>query len=349
MVDGQVLSDLLQEKLNCKFKRVRVYDGPLAQKDPSYFKNFCDGIGKGVVNGSSSIQFSTADLGFGGAPPIPGVGVGVGIVMDTDYFTEQLYKELRQRIVQLHNQTIHPEWCSEPFTYNTLVGTWRKEENHDTGVDVSFNGSSYTITGYGDNGSAGKGSYSWEPATGALNRCESGGTGWNFPSAKSVRLLVRGNVLQIYSDTELYDTFSRTTPAPGIAPPGHCSLKPNQYNKYNFLTALCEGISESISEHYEAFRDLNSAHPTVYAGEGEIKNGMYFGVVESEVASMIVTEGSMMKGSFWIEMAQAVAKVYTDTVHNKSTGVVTITGSCTPSSHQACGIPMIGIGSGMAT
>jgi hypothetical protein len=342
-----VLSELLKEKLDCKFKRVRTYAGPLAQKKPQYFHNFCEGIGKGIVLGSPSIQFTTLDAGFGGAPPIPGVGKGIGIIMDVDWFTENLYKELRSRIMSGHGKTVHPEWCSGALTYSPIVGTWRKGDD-ENGVELKFNGHTYEIDGYGNDDSSGSGSYSWDSLTTSFNRCVSTSHGWDFPNG-SVRIVVKPTYLQIFSDGNLYDTFDRVGPAPEPAPPGHCSLKPNQYNKYNFLTALCEGISESVAEHYEQFRDLDSTHPLVYAGIGLINKGMFMGVVESNVAAMIKQEGSMMQGSFWMQVCEAVAKIYTQAIHTKSTGEVTITGACSPSQHQACSLPMIGTGNGVAT
>lgn len=348
MVDGQVLSLLLQQKLDCKFKRVREYKGPLAQKNTTYFINFCDGIAKGVVNGSLVINFHTADIGIGGTPPVQGKGEGIGIIIDVPYFVEHLYTELRDKIIDSHKRTVYPAWCPEPFKYSPIIGTWRKGSNTN-GVDLTFEGPSYTAKGVGSDTTASSGSYSWESKSGSFNRCVNSSSGWDFPNAGRTSVIVSGNVLEVYSGNELVNTFQRTTPAPGRTPADHCSLKPNQYNKYNFLTALCEGIAESIAEHYENFRQLKSTHPMVYLGQGEIKNGMFYGIAESDVDNMIQTEGNLMKGSFWPKLSAAVAKVYTDVIHNKSTGEVVITGTCAPSSSQTCGMPMIGIGNGEAT
>lgn len=350
MVDGAVLSELLKEKLDCKFKRVRTYDGPLAQKKPQYFHNFCEGIGKGVVNGSPSIKFTTLDAGIGGSPNVPGTGVGTGIIiMDVDWFTENLYKELRSEIMNIHKETVHPEWCEGALTYSPIVGKWRRGDVND-GVDLTFNGHTYEISGYGNDTSSGSGTYSWDSLTSSFNRCEISSSGWDFPD-KNVKLIVKSlnTKLEVYGDGTLYDTFDRVGPAPAIAPSGHCSLRPNQYNKYNFLTALSEGIAESIAEHYEEMRDLDSTHPMVYMGIGLINEGMFSGVVESNVKDMIIQEGNLMKGSFWEKLAEVVARVYTQVIHTKSTGEVEITGTCISSNSQVCGLPMIGTGNGAAT
>lgn len=131
--------------------------------------------------------------------------------------------------------------------------------------------------------------------------------------------------------------------------PDHCANRPNQHNPYNFLTAMCEAISECVTEHYANFRALNSTHPTVYSGAGQIEKGGFFGINPGAVASTIQGLGPSMQGAFWPVLCQAIGKIYTQAIQEHSIGEVVITGVCVPSQSQACGIPFVGIGNGTAT
>lgn len=252
-VNGTLLATILKLKMDTKFKQVLNYAGPLAQQNPSYFIAMCDAIGKGIIQGHPVINFTTVDAGVSGTPPKVGTGIGLGVIIDKNWFTENLYKEIRAKSAAQYGSTSHPVWCSD---YNAV----------------------------------------------------------NDPQ----------NPL----------------------PENHCSLNPNQYNPYNFLTAMCEAISESVTEHYASFRILNSTHPIVYAGAGEIKKGAFVGI---DVAAAIQGLGPTLQGNFWPLLCQAIGKIYKDAIQLHSTGTVTITGVCVPNTSQTCGVPSAGVGTGTAS
>jgi hypothetical protein len=256
MVSGDILGLLIQSKMDTKFKQVKDYAGPMAQSNPSYFIQFCGAIAKGIIQGSTVINFVTVDAGTAGSPVVPGTGAGVGIVVDKNWFTKNLYIEIRAQVINAHGETTHPAWCDP-----------------------------------------------WDAINDPLNPL----------------------------------------------PADHCSLHVNQYNPYNFLTAMCESISEAVTEHYAQFRILTSAHPTVYAGVGRIEEGGFLGISANTVASSIQGQGASMNGSFWPIMCQAIGKVYADAIMNHSTGEVVITGVCAPSSSQSCGVGGSGSGTGSAS
>lgn len=87
----------------------KAYNGvhPLAQKDPSYFIAMCTAIGTGIALGGPVISFTTSDSGVMGAPPVPGVGTGVGIVVDSDFFIKDLYTRIRGYIIADFGKTSH--------------------------------------------------------------------------------------------------------------------------------------------------------------------------------------------------------------------------------------------------
>lgn len=256
MVNGDVLAQELISRMDQKFKALANYGGPLAQQDNSYYLEYCNAIGKGIVLGSPVIQFVTKDTGFMGAPFRVGTGVGLGIIVDKDYFTKKLYNEIRDRAIAEHGSTNHPAWCDEYDAVN--------------------------------------------------------------------------------------DPFNPL-------PADHCSLQANQYNPRNFLTAMCEAVSETVTEHYAAFRILASTHPTIYAGESEIEEGGYLGIDPNSVASSIQGLAPRMQGVFWPSICQAIGAAYTDAIHNHSTGTIIISGICIPSESQGCGVPSVGIGTGTAS
>jgi hypothetical protein len=255
-VSGTILALLIRTKMDTKFKQVQNYAGPLAQNNPSYFISMCDAIGNGIIQGNPVINFVTVDTGLSGSPPKVGTGLGLGVIVDKDWFTKELYKEIRAQSVATYGSSSNPAWCDP---YNAF----------------------------------------------------------NDPQ----------NPL----------------------PPEHCSLHNNQYNPYNFLTAMCEAISESVTEHYAQFRILNSTHPTIYSGTGNIEAGGFVGVVPTTVASSIQGLGANLLGSFWPILCQAIGKVYAQAIMQQSTGSVVIIGVCAPSQSQVCGLPLVGVGTGTAS
>jgi hypothetical protein len=254
-VNGDLLATLLKTRMDAKFKSVIPYSGPLAQNNPSYYLQFCDAIGKGIIDGSPVINFITKDIGLSGGPPIVGTGNGIGIKMDKNWFLKNLYIEIRDSSLANYGTTSHPPWCDD-----------------------------------------------WDAINDPLNPL----------------------------------------------PPEHCSLNPNQYNPYNFLTAMCEAIAECVSEHNEDFRILQSTHPTVYLGQGEIEERGFIGLVPNAISSAILGYGSNFTGSFWPVLCEKIGSIYARTIMEHSTGKVIITGSCVPSTSQVCGLPGVGAGTGTA-
>lgn len=91
------------------------YSGPLSQPNPSYFIGFCNGLANGISQGSQSISFTTVDAGVSGAPPKTGSGVGVGILLNKEWFHENLYTNLRNSVLKKYGNTIHKPWAgSDP-------------------------------------------------------------------------------------------------------------------------------------------------------------------------------------------------------------------------------------------
>jgi hypothetical protein len=80
---------------------------PVAQQNPSYFLQMCLSIATGIAEGSKGLVFTTNDVGFSGIPPIPGAGAGVGINVDSDFFTQDLYSRIRGYIVEQYGNTTH--------------------------------------------------------------------------------------------------------------------------------------------------------------------------------------------------------------------------------------------------
>lgn len=140
---------------------------------------------------------------------------------------------------------------------------------------------------------------------------------------------------------KIKSTFGRTL---------HDPFPPGPENSGRFLDALCKGISDSVEEHFKTAYTLTSAHPLVYMGAGLINEGMYSGLQPNNIASLIKAAGPRLKGKFFPIMIQAVAEVYVKLIHEHSTGKVVISGVCVPSPTppQACGINMVGAGTGTA-
>ena len=228
---GTVLSSLIKAKADAKFKDLGDYAGPLAQQNPMYFHHFCEAIGKGIADGTPMVVFQTEDNGLRGTPAVVGAGSGVGIMVDQDWFTENLYKNIRNIIIANYGSSNHPEWNVER----------------------------------------------------------------------------------------------------------------------NFLTALSEAISESVTEHYATAWVLVSSHLTIYSGTGLIKNGGFSGIVPMAVKASMIGHGNLLQGTAWPLMCEAIAETYASAIHTKSTGTVTIAGTCSSGPNQVCGLPSSGAGSGTAT
>jgi len=105
-VVAPVLSALIETNVDTYMAAVRGVH-PLNQRNPAYFVALCTAIGTGIALGSPLITFTTADTGLSGIPPVPGVGAGVGIVIDDAYFREQIYTNARTAILSRFGKTRH--------------------------------------------------------------------------------------------------------------------------------------------------------------------------------------------------------------------------------------------------
>lgn len=104
------LFDLIKTKIDANMKAAGGYGGPLSQGNPAYYLEFCNAIATGIADGSKVISFTSADTGTGGAPPTPGVGTGVGVIVDKDWFNENMYTEIRAKISATFGKTTHDPW-----------------------------------------------------------------------------------------------------------------------------------------------------------------------------------------------------------------------------------------------
>lgn len=80
---------------------------PLAQRNPSYFIEMCTAIATGIVNGGPTITFTTSDTGTEGSPPVEGSGSGTGIIVDSSFFTQDLYSRARGYVIADFGNTTH--------------------------------------------------------------------------------------------------------------------------------------------------------------------------------------------------------------------------------------------------
>lgn len=136
------------------------------------------------------------------------------------------------------------------------------------------------------------------------------------------------------------DDFGRTLHEP--YPPGN-------KNSGQYLLALCEGINDAILSYYPTAWILASVHPLIYKGTGIINDGMFSGLVPSQIQSTIQELAPNFIGKFWPRICQAISESYTLLIIQHATGTVTITGACVPDLTQVCAIPSVGAGTGAAT
>lgn len=106
------LAALVQSNINTRMMALGAK--PLAQKNPAFFIEMCTAIGSGIILGAPAIAFTTSDTGMMGVPPIPGAGVGVGIVTDPTFFIEDLYTRLRGYVIADFGQTSHDPYPPGP-------------------------------------------------------------------------------------------------------------------------------------------------------------------------------------------------------------------------------------------
>jgi hypothetical protein len=236
-VSGPALAALVKTNVDSRFASV-LGKGihPLAQRNPSYYIEFCDAIGQGIIAGGPVIDFSTADTGVEGSPLVTGIGAGIGIVTDPTFIIQDLYTRIRDYVIAEFGHTLHDSYPPSPTNYS------------------------------------------------------------------------------------------------------------GQY-----LLALCEGINDSFLQYYPTAWTLTSTHPQIYAGAGVINDGQFSGLDATAIQSSILSFAPNFVGRFWPQLALAVAQSYVLLIEQHSTGMVTISGSCTPSGSQTCNISGTGTGAGEAT
>jgi hypothetical protein len=108
-----VLVEMMTKKVAENIERVTTHS-PLNSPNPSYFKEMCKAIAKGVATATPSISFTTNDVGSTAVPPVPGVGTGVGIIIDKDFFTEQIYTRIRASVLAKYGKTVHDPYPPTP-------------------------------------------------------------------------------------------------------------------------------------------------------------------------------------------------------------------------------------------
>lgn len=113
MVNAQALGNLIIQTVNQNMQAID-NRGPLAQKDPSYYEQLCNAIAIGLTQGTTGTTFTTDDSGFVGEPAIPATGMGVGIIVDSGYFTQQLYTQFRNAIISKYGKTTHDPYMPGP-------------------------------------------------------------------------------------------------------------------------------------------------------------------------------------------------------------------------------------------
>lgn len=130
----------------------------------------------------------------------------------------------------------------------------------------------------------------------------------------------------------------------------HEAYPPSSGNSGEYLLALCEGINDSILSYYPTGWTLVSANPEIYMGTGMIADGQFSGLSASAIQSSIVSAASSFTGVFWPRLAQAISESYVALIEQHATGMVTITGDCSPGPSQTCDISgSSGTGTGTAT
>lgn len=106
-VEADALFGLVKQKIHDNMSAFGDYSGPMSQANPTYYLHFCKAISTGIADGSKVVNFTTVDTGQGGAPPVPGVGTGIGIKVDKAWFDEHLYMEMRQQAINEFGSTSH--------------------------------------------------------------------------------------------------------------------------------------------------------------------------------------------------------------------------------------------------
>jgi hypothetical protein len=110
---GSILASLVKANVNTRMAAVNGHS-PLAQPNPSYYIEFCDAIGMGIITGGPVIEFTTNDTGQSGTPLVEGAGMGTGIVTDPTFFVQDLYTRVRSYIIADFGRTEHQPYPPSP-------------------------------------------------------------------------------------------------------------------------------------------------------------------------------------------------------------------------------------------
>ena len=112
-VSGPALAALIQVDVDQRMSAVQGVH-PLQQKNPAFFIEMCTAIGLGIALGGPVIEFTSSDTGFTSAPPIPGIGSGIGIITDPTFFIEDLYTRVRGYVIDDFGRTMHDPYPPTP-------------------------------------------------------------------------------------------------------------------------------------------------------------------------------------------------------------------------------------------
>ena len=112
-VSPSAFAALVQADVDARMSAVRGYH-PLEQKNPSYYIEFAQAIGLGIIGGGPTIEFITSDSGNSGTPLVPGTGAGIGIVTDPTFFIEDLYTRVRGYVIDDFGRTQHDPYPPAP-------------------------------------------------------------------------------------------------------------------------------------------------------------------------------------------------------------------------------------------
>lgn len=105
----------------------------------------------------------------------------------------------------------------------------------------------------------------------------------------------------------------------------------------NALLIFAKGISESVYECFSTEIILNSNHPFVYLGQGEVDS--YTNIDSSKISGKIYSNSSSLQGVMWPQICDAIGEAVDFTLQNHTVAQVTITGTCSAGGGQTCGVP----------
>ena len=104
---------LIQTEVVAKMTAISGHS-PLSQPNPSYFIAMCTGIGYGIALGCPTIAFTSSDNGLSGAPPVPGTGAGVGIMVDDTFFAQNMYETINTLLTAQFGHTENAPYPPSP-------------------------------------------------------------------------------------------------------------------------------------------------------------------------------------------------------------------------------------------